>query len=74
MRHTPYTKTRKQHQRAGTTPPILDREHPLSAMENQPGVLHCDDCERGADLHAQWRSVDGFPLRVLCARHLEHER
>jgi hypothetical protein len=64
--------TRKQHRAAGHVVP--DTEYPLSAMENQPAVLHCDACEMGLELHAHWRSVSGNPLRVLCARHLEHER
>lgn len=63
MQKYPRTKTRKQLANARAA---IDTEFPLSAMENQPAVLHCDGCEMSGDLHASWRSVSGFPLRVLC--------
>ena len=62
--------TRKQHRRAGPTPPAPpDTEQPLAATENQPAVLHCDLCEMGETLHLLWRSVEGFPVTVRCLRH-----
>lgn len=58
-----YQKTRKELRRARAQ---LDTDQPLSATENQPAVLHCDRCEMGDQMHLQWRSASGFPLRVLC--------
>ena len=58
-----YKKTRKELRRATAQ---LDTDQPLTATENQPAILHCEGCEMADQMHALWRSVAGFPLRVLC--------
>jgi len=66
-RRVPLAQTRKHQRAAGVVVP--DPDGPLTAMEQQPAILHCDRCEHGEPLHLLWRSVDGFPLAVRCVRH-----
>lgn len=45
---------------------MLNTERPLTGHEAQAAVLHCDECEMGDELHAQWVSVGRVKLHVVC--------